>query len=105
MGWFYMDKLREEAVRRLQEVADEDLASARILLRAQPTPVRMAAFHAQQAAEKHIKAWLVALGDDEPPVIHDLARLGRRLAARGANACLASPCGFSPGLRWVRAMR
>jgi HEPN domain-containing protein len=51
----------------------------------------MAAFHAQQTAEKHMKAWLIALGDDEPPLIHDLVRLGRRLAAFGGPSLPSQP--------------
>jgi HEPN domain-containing protein len=43
----------------------------------------MAAYHAQQAVEKHLKAWLIALGDDEPPMTHDLPRLAGRLVRYG----------------------
>ena len=40
----------------------------------------------QQAVEKALKAWLLHLGEDEPPLTHDLRRLLRLLAARGAVA-------------------
>jgi len=36
--------------------------------------------------EKTLKAWLLHLGEDEPPLTHDLRRLLRLLAARGAEA-------------------
>ncbi len=34
--------------------------------------------------EKALKAWLLHLGEDEPPLTHDLRRLLPLLAARGA---------------------
>jgi len=40
-------------------------------------------FWLQQAVEK---AWLLHLGEDEPPLTHDLRRLLRLLTARGAVA-------------------
>jgi hypothetical protein len=43
-------------------------------------------FWLQQAVEKALKAWLLHLGEDEPPLTHDLRRLLRLLAARGAVA-------------------
>jgi len=89
-----MDRLRKEAVRALQDVADEDLAVARILLREHPTPVRMAAYHAQQAAEKRIRPWLIGLGDDEPPTIHHLPRLADRLLAFGGGSLPLAPLQF-----------
>jgi len=36
--------------------------------------------------EKALKAWLLHLGEDEPPLTHDLRRLLRLLTARGAVA-------------------
>jgi len=36
--------------------------------------------------EKALKAWLLHLGADAPPLTHDLRRLLRLLAARGAVA-------------------
>ena len=89
-----MDRLRREAVRVLQDVADEDLGAARHLLAARPAFIRMAAFHAQQAVEKHIKAWLIALGDDEPPTIHNLPRLADRLLAFGGDCLPPKPLEF-----------
>ena len=43
-------------------------------------------FWIQQAVEKALKAWLLHLGEDEPPLTHDLRRLLRLLAAHGAVA-------------------
>ena len=43
-------------------------------------------FWLQQAVEKALKAWLLHLGEDELPLTHDLRRLIRLLAARGAVA-------------------
>jgi len=89
-----MDKRRRVAVERLQEVAAEDLAAARVCLRAQPALVRIAAFHAQQAAEKQLKAWLTALGDPEPPLIHNLTQLADMIAARGGGTLPPGPLDF-----------
>jgi len=50
-----------------------------------------AAFHAQQAAEKALKAWLVAAGDDDPPPTHNLLRLARRLSRFGVAALATAP--------------
>jgi HEPN domain-containing protein len=89
-----MDRLRKEAVRLLQDIADEDLATARVCLAAKPALVRSSAFHSQQTAEKHIKAWLIALGDDEPPTVHDLPRLADRLATFGGGRLPLQPLQF-----------
>jgi HEPN domain-containing protein len=58
--------------------AHGDLDAARVLLGAD-VPPRTAAWHAQQAAEKAMKAVLVALGHDVPRT-HDLLDLARRVA-------------------------
>jgi HEPN domain-containing protein len=42
-------------------------------------------FWSQQAVEKALKAWLLLLGDEEPPLTHDLRRLLRLLTASGAD--------------------
>ncbi len=51
----------------------------------QPPLVAAACFHWQQAAEKALKAFLVAHNDD-PPRTHDLVRLLRRCESRGLDA-------------------
>ena len=58
-----MDKPHSEAIRRLQEIAEEDLRVAHACLELRPSAIRMAAYHSQQAAEKHLKAWLVGWCD------------------------------------------
>ena len=89
-----MAKPLDEAIRRLQAIADEALRCARMCLRAEPPMVRLAAFHAQQAAEKELKAWLVALGVEEPQTIHDLLRLQDLATARGGTPLPREPLRF-----------
>lgn len=63
-----------ESVLRWLELARQDLRGGRILLAADPTEPALACFHVQQAAEKLLKAALVAEGID-PPRSHDLNEL------------------------------
>lgn len=65
------------AAREWLELAAGDLRSAGALLDLDPPEVRTAAFHCQQAAEKYLKAFLVARGE-EPPKIHALEPLLER---------------------------
>lgn len=68
------DEIRHELVAQWLERAEEDLAVARHLL-AQDLPYYAAiGFHAEQAAEKFIKAFLVARQVDFPKT-HDLGLL------------------------------
>ena len=53
--------------------AEDDLDAARVLAEADAPP-RTAAFHAQQSAEKALKAFLVA-GGHTVPRVHDLVAL------------------------------
>jgi len=65
----------DEAAAWLQFAAD-DLDTARVLLGAMPSRVRQGLFHAQQAAEKSLKAFLI--WHEQPfPLTHDLAVLLR----------------------------
>jgi len=58
------------------QVAADDLDTARVLLGAMPFRVRQSLFHAQQAAEKSLKAFLI--WQEQPfPLTHDLAVLLR----------------------------
>lgn len=57
-----------------QAKADGDLRSAQALLALEPPEADAVAFHSQQAAEKYLKALLVA-HDVEPPRTHDLSAL------------------------------
>lgn len=68
-----------DAARDWKAKADGDLRSARTLLDLEPPETDAVAFHCQQAAEKYLKALLVAVGV-EPPRTHDLGVL-RELAS------------------------
>jgi HEPN domain-containing protein len=58
-------------------LANDDLAAAEFLAaNMRPVPVQIVCFHCQQAGEKYLKGYLSAKLSDEPPYIHDLARLG-----------------------------
>ncbi|MBF0182005.1 MAG: HEPN domain-containing protein [Magnetococcales bacterium] len=65
-------------------MAAKDLRAMEILARADPIPVEACGFHAQQAVEKALKAWLVLLGQ-EPPRIHSLRILIRQLETLGVE--------------------
>lgn len=56
-----------------------DLADARAIAAAEGAPLRGAAYHAQQAAEKALKA-AISFGGVDPPRIHDLALLASGLS-------------------------
>ena len=78
----------DEAAAWLQFGAD-DLATARVLLGAMPSRVRQSLFHAQQAAEKSLKAFLI--WHEQPfPLTHDLAVLLR--------LCVSIDSGIAPGV-------
>lgn len=71
------DPIHQEALAWLQH-ADEDLLSARTLLQYQQGGWRIVAFHAQQAAEKALKA-VLASQDAVLPRTHDLVALASLL--------------------------
>jgi HEPN domain-containing protein len=73
------ERLRREAWRWLR-LAREDQAAAIHLAAADDLPYRLACLLAQQAAEKAIKAVLVA-EDVDPPKLHDLRRLLERCSS------------------------
>lgn len=52
--------------------AEEDLRAARACLESDPPILRPALFHAQQTAEKALKAVLSSQGTGSPPRTHDL---------------------------------
>lgn len=56
------------------EKAQHDLVAVDVLSAASDSPWDIVVFHAQQAAEKCLKAFLVSRGH-QPPKIHDLTRL------------------------------
>ncbi len=78
----------------LAEVAEEDMRVAQMCLQCRPPALRAAAFHAQQAAEKFLKAWLVGLGEDDPPVTHNLIELADIIVARGGPPLPRRPLRF-----------
>jgi HEPN domain-containing protein len=78
----------EEAAAWLQFAAD-DLDTARVLLGAMPSRVRQSLFHAQQAAEKSLKAFLI-WHERSFPLTHDLAVLLR--------LCVSIDSGIAPGV-------
>src|SRR5262249_25944565 len=82
------------AARRWLERAERDLAVARLTLTAAPPLLEMSAYHAQQAAEKALKGFLVRHGQAAPKV-HDLVPL---LAACQAHRW-ASPLPWGPRRR------
>ncbi len=59
------------------EYADNDLAIARAALRRREPFAHISCFHAQQCAEKYLKAMLVAKGQ-RIPKIHDLIALSEQ---------------------------
>ena len=65
-----------EAVRAWVSYAERDLKAARRLLEGEPDTMN-AAFHAQQAVEKMLKAILQSAGPDPAPRTHDLEQLAR----------------------------
>ncbi len=68
------DEARRDLVAQWLRKADDDLAAAEDLL-AQARPYRwIICYHAQQAAEKYLKGFLVHR-DVDPPKIHDLSAL------------------------------
>ena len=71
--------VREEALEWLR-AAEDDLEDAKVLLRA--GRYAGAAFHAHQAAEKALRAVIIAARRELPPRIHNLLELARILGVR-----------------------
>lgn len=73
------DEATLDVVRGWIAKAEADLANAEIVLRAGPTaPLDTVAYHAQQCAEKYLKALICSRGDDVPR-IHDVEALLTRI--------------------------
>jgi HEPN domain-containing protein len=69
------DEVVLEVVRGWIAKAEADLENAEIVLRAGPAgPLDTVAYHAQQCAEKYLKALICSRGDDVPR-IHDVEAL------------------------------
>lgn len=75
---------RRKHVELLLHKAEQDERTLEILLSHDSAPVESIGFHAQQAAEKLLKAAIKALGG-EYPMTHDLWRLLRQLAQAGVE--------------------
>lgn len=78
----YMSDLKH--ARQLLVMANKDLTALAGMSNATVFADEIFGFHAQQAAEKALKAWLAALGVVYP-LKHDLALLLQLLAKRGAD--------------------
>lgn len=77
--------------------ADEDLLAIELMLAGTTVPWSTVCFHAQQVAEKMLKAYLVARGQ-VPPKIHDLPTLLLLCRKQGASLeDLDSDCEFLLG--------
>ena len=82
MGEFFMkppDELQRELVQQWLDKANEDFDVAVMLLREGGRYRGVIAFHAQQAVEKYLKAFLVRHQFDFPKT-HDIGRLLDRIA-------------------------
>ena len=74
-----------ERSRILLEAADRDLRALRGMSDPEVFDDEIAGFHAQQAAEKLLKAWLTLLGESYP-LTHDVDFLLRRIERREPDA-------------------
>jgi HEPN domain-containing protein len=91
------------AAKEWMAYAREDLQAAQRVLTAPPLTTA-AFFHAQQAAEKALKAYWTFLSEDRVPRTHDLLTLAESLAQRGATRPpqedLALLAAYSVGIRY-----
>jgi len=70
--------------RMLLKLAAEDMTVLNLLLEEERMPIRPSGFHAQQAVEKALKAWLVFL-DEDYPLTHSLFALLELVRKSGAD--------------------
>jgi HEPN domain-containing protein len=70
--------------------AKDDLATAQVIARSRHLPPRNACYHAQQCAEKAIKAAIIFSGD-RPRWTHDLDALNNQLKQLPAACDVSSP--------------
>ncbi|MCY3665716.1 MAG: HEPN domain-containing protein [Gemmatimonadetes bacterium] len=73
-----------KCVRVLLAAADRDIEILQLMHDSTGGPDEIFGFHAQQAAEKSLKAWLAFLGEVYP-LTHDLDDLLERLSKRDAD--------------------
>ena len=96
-----MSRPDDDSPRVWLRLAERDLQAAEVLLSVagQQTTV---CFHAQQAAEKALKASLVALGAEDVPRTHDLHLLAELVVGAGgpqpplAHLTELADCGVAP---------
>jgi len=88
-----------EVVEGYFKIAKEDIEAAERLLNHVP---RAAAYHLEQAAEKMVKAFLVAEGED-PGISHDIATLVDMLPS--GHEWKADLAAFSPLSRFATSFR
>lgn len=69
-----MSPEKEELIKEWYEKADEDILAADVVIEASSKLYDVAAFHAQQGAEKYIKAFLVFC-ETFPPKVHGIKEL------------------------------
>ncbi len=93
--------VQEEALRWLM-VAKDDLATARVIARSQSLAPPNACYHAQQCAEKAIKAAIIFLGSTYLWT-HDLDALNKQLPA--AWDVSAPPVGLADLTYWAEWAR
>ena len=83
------------------EKAEHDRAAIRAVVATDPPIWDIATFHAQQAAEKYLKGFIVARGG-VPPKIHDLTTLLALCHEFDSTLSgLEESCGVLTGLGWV----
>ena len=78
---------REEILKKVRQwfrYAQDDLSVARMIANDSDAPQRIAAYHAQQATEKALKAWLIYKEVDFP-FTHDLSLLLSNCEKNGAH--------------------
>lgn len=73
-----------DAIHAWVQKAEEDLLLAQLALAQAPSLIYGATFHAQQCAEKYLKAILLSHGRN-PPRIHDLVALSDICRSAGAT--------------------
>ena len=74
--------------------AEQNLAAVALLIPSDDAPWDIVVFHAQQAAEKFLKAFLVSR-EQQPPKVHDLPRLLKLCVAFAPDlARFADECAF-----------
>ena len=68
----------------LVEAAKRDIEALRVMQHSAGVPEEVYGFHAQQAAEKLLKAWIAVLGESYP-LTHSIETLLKLLAEKGVD--------------------